>query len=46
MNDHTARWRLSEAELSCGHTLAVRSGAASAYCSWCAQSVSVLALAA
>lgn len=46
MNNHTARWHLSEAKLSCGHTLAIRNGEASAYCSWCAQSVSVLDLAA
>ena len=46
MRIHTARWRLSEADLSCGHTLAVRNGEASAYCSWCGQSVNVMALAA
>ena len=46
MNDHTARWRLSEAELSCGHTLAVRNGEGFAYCSWCAESVDVLTTAA
>ena len=45
-NTHTARWRLDLAQLSCGHTLTVRHGEASAYCSWCAQSVNVLALAA
>ena len=43
---HTARWPMSAAHLSCGHTLVVRDGEASAYCSWCAQSVDVLAMAA
>lgn len=46
MTDHTALWRLDRAQLSCGHTLSIRRGEAFAYCSWCAQSVDVLALAA
>ena len=41
MNTHTARWRLTDAQLTCGHTLAVRHGEAFAYCSWCAESVHV-----
>ena len=41
MITHTARWRMSETQLSCGHTLTVRRGEASAYCSWCAESVLV-----
>ena len=45
-NTHTARWRLDLAQLSCGHTLSIRHGEASAYCSWCAQSMNVLTLAA
>ncbi len=44
MRIHTARWHLNEVHLSCGHTLTVRTGEASAYCSWCAESVEVLAL--
>ncbi|MDO5533412.1 MAG: hypothetical protein Q4F65_02015 [Propionibacteriaceae bacterium] len=46
MRIHTARWRLDEAHLSCGHTAAIRHGEASAYCSWCAESVLVLQAAA
>ena len=46
MRRPTARWRMNEVELSCGHTLAVRNGEASAYCSWCAESVEVLPAAA
>ncbi|MBB1502846.1 hypothetical protein H5397_15695 [Propioniciclava sp. MC1683] len=46
MRTPTARWRLSEAPLSCGHTLAVRNGEGFAYCSWCAESVDVLTTAA
>lgn len=37
---------VDRAELSCGHTLSIRHGEASAYCSWCAQSMNVLTLAA
>ncbi len=36
---------VDRAELSCGHTLSIRHGEASAYCSWCAQSMNVLTLA-
>ena len=46
MTNHTAQWRLDQAELSCGHTLSVRRGEASAFCPWCARSKSVLTLAA
>ncbi|HHU39020.1 MAG TPA: hypothetical protein GXZ45_07065 [Propionibacterium sp.] len=42
----TARWRVDEAPLSCGHTMSVRQGEASTYCSWCAASVAVLPAAA
>lgn len=43
---HTALWRLSEAALSCGHTMSVRTGETSTYCSWCTASVEVLPAAA
>lgn len=46
MITHTARWHMNQAQLSCGHTLTVRRGEASAYCSWCAESVDVVPAAA
>lgn len=46
MRTPTARWDVDLVHLSCGHTMSVRQGEASTYCSWCAESVLVLAQAA
>lgn len=42
----TARWTVDLAHLSCGHTMSVRQGEVTTYCSWCAESVEVLPAAA
>ncbi|WP_232547936.1 hypothetical protein [Propioniciclava soli] len=42
MITNTAHWRLTETPLTCGHTLAVRTGETFAWCSWCAATRPVL----
>lgn len=41
MTIHTANWHLTDAAMSCGHTLALRANEHSGFCPWCAATVSV-----